>query len=142
MHRKRRGSEKSTFLAIFWGFLIFSGAPVLWEFHKKTFKFNKITDFYNTACKSTCLYNAPSSHTVKSDFILKVENNSKSRTARSPHHPHKIDDQHCECKTGASGGGAYFVFFLASDNSHTTPPPQKKIPPDEEGLVWGWCVVG
>ena len=26
---KRRGSEKSTFLAIFWGFLIFSGSPLL-----------------------------------------------------------------------------------------------------------------
>ena len=24
------------------------------------------------------------------------------------------------------------------DNLHTTPP---KIPPDEEGLLWGWCVV-
>ena len=29
VHCKRRGSEKSTFLAIFWGFLIFSGSPVL-----------------------------------------------------------------------------------------------------------------
>ena len=50
--------------------------------------------------------------------------------------PHKIDNQHRECKTW---GGAYFAFFLASDNSHTTPP---KIPPDDEGLLWGWCVVG
>ena len=55
----------------------------------------------------------------------------KIRTAKSTHHPHKIDNQHRECKTG---GGAYFAFFLASDNSHTTPP---KIPPDEEGLLWG-----
>ena len=58
------------------------------------------------------------------------------RTAKSTHHPHKIDDQHRECKTG---GGAYFVFFLGSENSYTTPP---KIPPDQEGLLWGWCVVG
>ena len=29
VHCKRRGSEKSTFLAIFWGALIFSGSPVL-----------------------------------------------------------------------------------------------------------------
>ena len=60
----------------------------------------------------------------------------KFRTAKSTHHPHKIDDQDRECKTG---GGAYFPFFLGSDNSHTTPP---KIPPDKEGLLWGWCVVG
>ena len=33
--------------------------------------------------------------------------------------PHKIDDQHRECKTGS---GAYFAFFLGSENSHTTPP--------------------
>ena len=58
------------------------------------------------------------------------------RTAKSTHHPHKIDDQYRECKTG---GGAYFAFFLGSDNSHTTPP---KIPPDKESLLWGWCVVG
>ena len=57
-----------------------------------------------------------------------------ARTAKSTHHPHKIDDQHRKCKTG---GGAYFAFFLGSDNSHTTPP---KIPLDEEGLcgVRGW----
>ena len=55
--------------------------------------------------------------------------------AKSTHHPHKIDDQHCKCKIG---GGAYFALFLGSDNSHTTPP---KIPPDKEGLLWGWCVV-
>ena len=57
------------------------------------------------------------------------------QTAKSTHHPHKIDDQHRECKTG---GGAYFAFFLGSNNSHTTPP---KIPPDEEGLFRGSCVV-
>ena len=31
-----------------------------------------------------------------------------------------------------------FVLFLGSDNSHTT---SRKIPPDEECLLWGWCVV-
>ena len=31
---------------------------------------------------------------------------------KSTHHPHKIDNQHRECKTG---GGAYFAFFLGSD---------------------------
>ena len=40
------------------------------------------------------------------------------QTAKSTHHPHKIDDQHRECKIG---GGAYFAFFLVSDNWHTTP---------------------
>ena len=45
---------------------------------------------------------------------------SSDRTPKSTHHPHKIDNQHRECKTG---GGAYFAFFLASDNSNTTPPP-------------------
>ena len=40
VHCKRRGSEKSTFLVIFWGLLIFSGAPAIQEFHYKTFKFN------------------------------------------------------------------------------------------------------
>ena len=48
------------------------------------------------------------------------------RPPKSTHHPHKIDNQHRECKTG---GGAYFAFFLGSEDSHTTPP---KIPPDEE----------
>ena len=61
----------------------------------------------------------------------------KFQTAKSTHHPHKIDDQHRECKTR---GGAYFAFFLGSDNSHTPPPPKKT--PDEEDLLWGWCVVG
>ena len=43
---------------------------------------------------------------------------SNYQTAKSTHHPHKIDDQHRECKTG---GGAYFAFLLGSDNQHTTP---------------------
>ena len=53
------------FWAIFWKFLIFSRAPVLYEFHKKTFKFNKKPIFTNTPCKPTFLYNAPSTHTVE-----------------------------------------------------------------------------
>ena len=53
------------------------------------------------------------------------------QTAKSTHHPHKIDDQHRE---GKIGGGAYFAFFLGSDNSHTIP---LKRPPDKEGLLWG-----
>ena len=36
-------------------------------------------------------------------------------------------------------GWCVFTVFLGSNNSHTTPP---KIPLDEEGLLWGWCVVG
>ena len=58
------------------------------------------------------------------------------QTAKSTHHPHKIDDEPRECKTG---GGAHFAFFLGFDNLHTTPP---KRPPDEKALLWGWCVVG
>ena len=57
----------------------------------------------------------------------------KPRSAKSTHHPHKIDDQHREFETG---GGAYFAFLLGSSNSHP------RILPDEEGLLWGWCVVG
>ena len=44
--------------------------------------------------------------------------NSKNQTVKSAHHPHKIDDQHRECRTG---GGAYFASLLGSDNLHTTP---------------------
>ena len=57
------------------------------------------------------------------------------QTAKSTHHPHKIDDQRRECK---NGGGAFFAFFSGSDKFAHHPP---KIPPDEEGLLWGWCVV-
>ena len=35
-------------------------------------------------------------------------------------------------------GLCVLCLFLGSDNSHTTTP---KIPPNEEGLLWGWCVV-
>ena len=43
---KRRGSEKSTCLSpFFWRSLIFSGAPVLWEFQYRTFRFYRITTF-------------------------------------------------------------------------------------------------
>ena len=33
----------------------------------------------------------------------------------------------------------HFAFLLGNDNSHATP---QKVPPGEEGLLWGWCVVG
>ena len=56
-------------------------------------------------------------------------------TAKSTHHPNKIDDQHRECKTG---GGAYFAFFLRFRQFAHHPP---NIPPDEKGLLWGRCVV-
>ena len=59
---------------------------------------------------------------------LKARNSNQ--TAKSTHHPHKIDDQHRKCKIG---GGAYFAFLLGSDNSHTTP---QKLPRDEEGLLF------
>ena len=36
-----------------------------WNSTRKPFKFNKIPDFTNTPCKPTCLYNAPSMHTVE-----------------------------------------------------------------------------
>ena len=55
---------------LFWrfsgGFLIFSGSLVLYKFHKKTFKLNKKKSsiFTNAPCKTACLYNAPSTHTV------------------------------------------------------------------------------
>ena len=41
------------------------------------------------------------------------------QTAKSTHHPHKIDDQHRKCKIE---GGAYVAVFLGSDILHTTPP--------------------
>ena len=66
---------------------------------------------------------------------VRRNHHNQVRTAKSTHHPHKIDDQHRECKTG---GGAYFAFLLGSDNSHTTSP---KIPPDEKGLVWEWLAL-
>ena len=44
------------------GILMLSGALVLYG----AIKLIKITDFPNTPCKCTCLYNAPSSHSVNS----------------------------------------------------------------------------
>ena len=38
--------RKVHFSGDFLGALIFSASPGLWESHKKTFKFNKILDFY------------------------------------------------------------------------------------------------
>ena len=62
---KRRGSEKSTFLAIFWGFLIFSGESLFSRNStRKPLNLIKSPIFTNAPCKTTCLYNAPSMHTV------------------------------------------------------------------------------
>ena len=63
--------RKVHFSGDFLGVLIFSGSPALWEFHKKTFKFNKSLIFRITPCKSACLYSAPSMHIVEST-LLKV----------------------------------------------------------------------
>ena len=52
VHCKRRGSEKSTFLAIFWGVWLFWWATVVFC-------------HWNTTLKSTCLYTVPCSHTFK-----------------------------------------------------------------------------
>ena len=58
------------------------------------------------------------------------------QTPKSTHHPTKSTLNIASAKLGVV---RILPFFLASDNSHTTP---QKIPPDEEGLLWGWCVVG
>ena len=64
VHCKRRGSEKSTFLAIFWG---------LWFSEERLFCKNSTRKplhvisspiFTNTPCESSFLCNAPSVHTV------------------------------------------------------------------------------
>ena len=70
MHCERRGSEKSTFLAIFWGFLISQERLLFRNSTRKTFKFDKSLIFTNTPCKSTCLYNAPSLHTVENTLAI------------------------------------------------------------------------
>ena len=63
-----------------------------------------------------------------------------SQTANPRTTPHEIDDQHRECKI-LTGCGASLAFFLGSDSLHTTTTPPKKMPSDEEGLLWGLCVV-
>ena len=62
--------------------------------------------------------------------------NIRIQAAKSTHHPHKIDNQHRECKTG---GGANFCLFLRFRQFAHHHPPKRS--PDEEGLLWGWCVV-
>ena len=42
---KGEAQKSPTFLVIFGGFCFLSGAPVLQEFHQKTFKINRFTDF-------------------------------------------------------------------------------------------------
>ena len=83
MHCKRRGSENSTSLAIFWGLLIFSGAPVLSKFHYKTSKFNRTTDFYKHPCNFTCLYNTPSLHTIEIAGWLRNRTGTGNRNRRN-----------------------------------------------------------
>ena len=69
MHCKRRGSEKSTFLAIFWGFWFSQDRLPSRTSIRKPLNLIKSPIFTNTPCKRTCLYNAPSMHTV--EFMLK-----------------------------------------------------------------------
>ena len=88
MHCKRWGSEKSTFLAIFWGLLIFSGSPFSRNSTRKPFKFNiKSPIFTNTPCKSTCLYkNAPSyAHCLRA--------NHKGERRKGTLQKHPLDDR-------------------------------------------------
>ena len=59
-------------------------------------------------------------------FALLLKSSSGVEYSRTPelmHHPHKINDEHRQCKPRC---GVYFALFLASDNSYTT---RRKIPP-------------
>ena len=64
VHCKRRGSEKSTFLAIFRGFWFSQHRLFSRKSTRKPLNLVKSPIFTNTPCKSTCHYNAPSMHTV------------------------------------------------------------------------------
>ena len=64
MHCKRRGSEKSTFLAIFWGFLISQDCLFSRNSTRKPLNVIKSPIFTSAPCKTARLYNAPSMHTV------------------------------------------------------------------------------
>ena len=64
-----------------------------------------------------------------------------SRRILRPRNPRTTSTNRRSTLRVQNWGGARFVFLLGSDNLHTTPPPPK-IPPDEEGLLWGWCVGG
>ena len=64
VHCKKRGSEKSAFLAIFWGFWFSQDRLFSRNSTRKPLNLIKSPIFTNTPCKSTCLYNAPSMHTV------------------------------------------------------------------------------
>ena len=142
---------------IFWGVFVlhFVGDGDQKKFTKNPRHFSMQNSQANSKKKSTkCFwravkvrtYRAPSKgHREDRKMQVGYKNSSKilvnfqwnsSKIGRNPHTtPHKIDNQHRECKTG---GGAYFAFFLGSKNSHTA----SKIPSDEEGLLWGWRVVG
>ena len=102
---KRRGSEKSTFLAIFWGVFDFLrvvcslGIP-----QEKPLNLIKSPIFTNTPCKSTCLYNAPSMHTVDTSKelsdgfveITKTTRESGVQTRGSPNNRFGNTRQHCQ----------------------------------------------
>ena len=66
-------------------------------------------------------------------------NPSSFQTAKSTHrHPQKRQPT---SRVPNWGGVCFFAFFLGPENSHITPPLPQKIPPDEEGLLWGWCMA-
>ena len=65
MHCKRRGSEKSTFLAIFWGFWFSQDRLFSRNSTRHPLNLIKSPIFTNAPCKTACLYNAPSMHTVE-----------------------------------------------------------------------------
>ena len=107
------------------------------KFEKKKFGFNfRSLQKLTPHCLAAIFDSQLPSPKLSPEMPRKLPLPHNSRTPKSTHHSHKIEDQHRECKTG---GGAYFAFFLGSENSHTTPP---KIPPEEGRLLWGWCVVG
>ena len=86
---KGEAQKSPLFWRLFWGFLIFSGSPVLQEFHKKTFKFNiKSPIFTNAPCKTACLYNAPS---IVIFFFPYNPPPPLPRQTPRPSHPEKLD---------------------------------------------------
>ena len=68
---------------------------------------------------------------------VQVSADEFNQSAKSTHQQRQIDDQHRECKTGV----VRILPPLVPTLRTPPPPPPQKIPPDEEGLLWGWCVV-
>ena len=64
-------AQKSPLFWRFSEFFYFLRIACSLGFPQETFKFNKIPIFTNTPCKSTCLYNAPSMHTVDESILGK-----------------------------------------------------------------------